>query len=92
MRQADERGFKVVVGSDVTATDDPEMQEPELKVLKTGRALVRPVGVEPTTHGLKGRRSAIELRTQETARSRGTRGQRVWQMMLPQPFGPSPLE
>jgi nicotinamidase-related amidase len=27
-RQAYERGFKVVFGSDVTATDDPDMQEP----------------------------------------------------------------
>ena len=39
-RQAYERGFKVVFGSDVTATDDPEMQEPELKVLRKGFAKV----------------------------------------------------
>ncbi|MHA2213331.1 MAG: cysteine hydrolase family protein [Candidatus Thorarchaeota archaeon] len=39
-RQAYERSFKVVFGSDVTATDDPEMQEPELKVLRKGFAKV----------------------------------------------------
>ncbi len=39
-RQAYERGYKVVFGSDVTATDDPEMQEPELKVLRKGFARV----------------------------------------------------
>jgi nicotinamidase-related amidase len=39
-RQAYERGFFVVFGSDVTATDDPEMQEPELKVLRKGFAKV----------------------------------------------------
>ncbi len=39
-RQAYERGFKVVVGSDITSTDDPEMQEPELKVLRKGFAKV----------------------------------------------------
>jgi nicotinamidase-related amidase len=39
-RQAYERGFYVVFGSDVTATDDPDMQEPELKVLRKGFAKV----------------------------------------------------
>jgi nicotinamidase-related amidase len=39
-RQAYERGFKVVFGSDVTATDDPALQEPELQVLRKGFALV----------------------------------------------------
>jgi nicotinamidase-related amidase len=39
-RQAYERGFYVVFGSDVTATDAPEMQEPELKVLRKGFAKV----------------------------------------------------
>ena len=39
-RQADERGFKVVVGSDVTATDDPELHEAELKTLRKGFARV----------------------------------------------------
>jgi nicotinamidase-related amidase len=39
-RQAYERGFKVLFGSDVTATDDPDMQEPELKVLRKGFAKV----------------------------------------------------
>jgi nicotinamidase-related amidase len=39
-RQAYERGFKVIFGSDVTATDDPTMQEPELKVLRKGFAKV----------------------------------------------------
>ncbi|HEX3052475.1 MAG TPA: isochorismatase family cysteine hydrolase [Aggregatilineaceae bacterium] len=39
-RQAYERSFKVVFGSDITATDDPEMQEPELKVLRKGFAKV----------------------------------------------------
>ena len=39
-RQAYERSFKVIFGSDVTATDDPEMQEPELKVMRKGYAKV----------------------------------------------------
>jgi len=39
-RQAYERGFKVVFGSDVTAADDPDMQEPELRVLRKGFARV----------------------------------------------------
>ena len=39
-RQAYERGFKVIVGSDVTATDDPELQEAELKTLRKGFAMV----------------------------------------------------
>jgi nicotinamidase-related amidase len=39
-RQAYERSFKVVFGSDVTSTDDPDMQEPELRVLRKGFALV----------------------------------------------------
>lgn len=41
-RQAYERGFKVVFGSDVTATDDPDMQEAELMVLRKGFAKVLP--------------------------------------------------
>jgi nicotinamidase-related amidase len=39
-RQAYERSFQVVFGSDVTSTDDPEMQEPELMVLRKNFALV----------------------------------------------------
>lgn len=39
-RQAYARGFKVVFGSDITATDDPSMQEAELKVLRKGFARV----------------------------------------------------
>jgi nicotinamidase-related amidase len=39
-RQGYERGLKVVVGSDVCATDDPTMQEYELKVLRKGFAKV----------------------------------------------------
>ncbi|GBF35130.1 nicotinamidase [Desulfocucumis palustris] len=39
-RQAYERGFKVVFGSDITSTDDPSMQEAELKVLRRGFARV----------------------------------------------------
>jgi len=39
-RQAYERGFKVVVGSDVTATDDPQLQEAELRTLRKGFAMV----------------------------------------------------
>jgi nicotinamidase-related amidase len=42
-RQAYERSFKVIFGSDVTSTDDPEMQEPELKVLRKGYAKVMAV-------------------------------------------------
>ncbi len=39
-RRACERSFKAVFGSDVTSTDDPEMQEPELKVLRKGFATI----------------------------------------------------
>ena len=39
-RQAYERSFKVVFGSDVTSTDDPDLQEPELKVLRKNFAIV----------------------------------------------------
>ena len=39
-RQAYERSFQVVFGSDVTAVDDPDMQEPELKVLRKDFAVV----------------------------------------------------
>ena len=39
-RQAYERGLKVVFGSDITATDDPTLQEPELQVLRKGFARV----------------------------------------------------
>ncbi|MGW2492689.1 hypothetical protein ACWCV9_36570 [Streptomyces sp. NPDC001606] len=35
-----ERGYKVVFGADVTATDDESRQEPELAVLRKGFALV----------------------------------------------------
>ncbi|UCC78434.1 MAG: cysteine hydrolase [Candidatus Zixiibacteriota bacterium] len=43
-RQAYERSFKVVVGSDVCSTDDPRMQEPELQVLRKGFARVLNAG------------------------------------------------
>lgn len=39
-RQAYERGFKVVFGSDLTATDDPSLHEPELRVLRKGFARI----------------------------------------------------
>lgn len=39
-RQAYERGFKVIFGADVTATDDPALHEAELKVLRKGFAKV----------------------------------------------------
>jgi nicotinamidase-related amidase len=39
-RQGYERGFHVVVCSDLTATDDPDMQQPELDVLRKGFARV----------------------------------------------------
>lgn len=39
-RQAYERGYRVVFGSDTTATDDESRQEPELAVLRKGFALV----------------------------------------------------
>ncbi len=39
-RQAYERSFNVILGSDITATDDPDLQEPELQVLRKGFALV----------------------------------------------------
>jgi nicotinamidase-related amidase len=39
-RQAYERGYYVVFASDLTATEDPAMQEPELATLRKGLALV----------------------------------------------------
>ena len=39
-RQAYERGFKVIVGSDVTATDNLELHVAELKTLRRGCAMV----------------------------------------------------
>jgi nicotinamidase-related amidase len=39
-RQAYERGFKVVIGSDVTSTDDPTLHQAELKTLRKGFAMV----------------------------------------------------
>jgi nicotinamidase-related amidase len=39
-RQGYERGFHVVFCSDLTATDDPSMQEAELSVLRKGFARV----------------------------------------------------
>ncbi len=50
-RQAYERSFKVVVGSDVCSTDDPRMQEPELQVLRKGFARV--LTAEDITNALK---------------------------------------
>ncbi|MGN9844493.1 cysteine hydrolase family protein [Nonomuraea sp. H19] len=41
-RQAYERGYRVVFGADITATDDESRQEPELAVLRKGFALVLP--------------------------------------------------
>ena len=41
-RQAYERGFNVIVGSDVTATDDPKLHEAELRTLRKGFAMVLP--------------------------------------------------
>lgn len=39
-RQAYERSFKVIFGSDVTSSDDPELQDYELKVLRKNFARV----------------------------------------------------
>ena len=39
-RQAYERSFKVVFGSDVTSTDDKEMHKTELNVLRKGFAVI----------------------------------------------------
>jgi len=39
-RQAYERGYYVVFGADLTGTDDPDQQEPELATLRKGFALV----------------------------------------------------
>jgi nicotinamidase-related amidase len=39
-RQGYERGFNVVFGSDITATDDPDLQDAELSVLRKGFARV----------------------------------------------------
>lgn len=39
-RQAYERSFNVIFGSDINSADDPAMQEPELKVLRKGFALI----------------------------------------------------
>ncbi|KOG13818.1 hydrolase [Streptomyces viridochromogenes] len=49
-RQAYERGYKVVFGADVTATDDESRQEPELAVLRKGFASV--LTAQEITHHL----------------------------------------
>src|SRR5690606_41634780 len=59
-RQGYERGFKVMVGSDVCATDDPTMQEPELKVLRKGFARV--LSAEEIIAELERRRSPVPAR------------------------------
>ena len=43
-REAHSRGYKVVFGSDCNATDDPAIQEAELKTLRRGFALVISTG------------------------------------------------
>ncbi len=43
-RQGYERGFKVVLGSDVTSTNDPTLHDAELKVLRAGFARVLNAG------------------------------------------------
>lgn len=50
-RQAYERSFKVIFGSDITAADDPEMQEPELKIMRKGFAKV--LGAEEIINALR---------------------------------------
>jgi nicotinamidase-related amidase len=50
-RQAYERSFKVIFGSDITAADDPEMQEPELKIMRKGFAKV--LGAEEIINALQ---------------------------------------
>ncbi len=42
-RQAYERSFKVIFGSDITSTDDPDLQEPELKVIRKDFGVVMTV-------------------------------------------------
>ena len=53
-RQGYERGFNVVVGSDVCATDDPAAQEAELRTLRRGFARVLTsqeiIGMLESTH------------------------------------------
>ena len=39
-REAHGHGYKVVFGSDINSTDDPQLQEAELKTLRRGFALV----------------------------------------------------
>jgi nicotinamidase-related amidase len=39
-REAHAHGYKVIFGSDINATDDPEIQQAELKTLRRGFALV----------------------------------------------------
>jgi nicotinamidase-related amidase len=64
-RQAYERGYRVVFGADVTATDDESRQEPELAVLRKGFALV--LSAEEITDRLYGNeRAPMDGRT-ETA-------------------------
>jgi len=41
-REAHARGYKVIFGSDINSTDDPELQNAELKTLRRGFALVLP--------------------------------------------------
>ncbi|MDA4136043.1 MAG: cysteine hydrolase [Thaumarchaeota archaeon] len=52
-REAHARGYKVVFGSDCNATDDPTIQEAELKTLRRGFALV--ISTEQIIEALDGR-------------------------------------
>jgi nicotinamidase-related amidase len=51
-REAHARGYKVVFGSDCNATDDPSIQEAELKTLRRGFALV--ISTDEIISALKG--------------------------------------
>jgi nicotinamidase-related amidase len=66
-REAHARGYKVVFGSDCNATDDPTIQEAELKTLRRGFALV--ASTDQIIEALDGRGDFAALRAADvTAR------------------------
>lgn len=59
-RQAYERGFNVIVGNDVTASDDRELHKAELRTLRKGFAMVATSSAIIKKLGTGGRRKAIK--------------------------------
>jgi nicotinamidase-related amidase len=58
-RDAHARGYKVVFGSDINSTDDPDIQKAELKTLRRGFALV--IGSADIEEAIEGKGKYSEM-------------------------------